>query len=193
MFEDPPVHTMIAGMCVFTPRRMTLSSRSLRRGLEPFVGADRFDFVRDLGAEMPMQVIGMLLGIPIADQRAVRDRSDSFLRTRQGEPMKLDANSIANGEIFADYIDWRADHPSDDLMTVLLNAEFEDDTGTTRTVDALRGALLHAGARRNIPTSAVRWSTTRHSSPTRSRRRCASNRPAPTSRVTSPATSTTTG
>ena len=33
------------------------------------------------------------------------------------------------GEIFADYIDWRAEHPSDDLMTELLNAEFEDETG----------------------------------------------------------------
>ena len=34
--------------------------------------------------------------------------------------------------MFADYIDWRAEHPSDDLMTELLNAEFEDETGTTR-------------------------------------------------------------
>lgn len=30
------------------------------------------------------------------------------------------------------YIDWRATHPSDDLMTELLFAEFEDDTGATR-------------------------------------------------------------
>ena len=30
--------------------------------------------------------------------------------------------------MFADYIDWRAEHPSDDLMTQLLNAEFEDET-----------------------------------------------------------------
>ena len=34
--------------------------------------------------------------------------------------------------MFEDYIDWRAEHPSDDLMTQLLNAEFEDETGTTR-------------------------------------------------------------
>ena len=33
------------------------------------------------------------------------------------------------GACFAEYIDWRADHPSDDLMTDLLNAEFEDETG----------------------------------------------------------------
>jgi len=166
MFEDPPVHTMHRGLMsrVFTPRRMNALEQQIREFciacLDPFVGADRFDFVRDLGAEMPMQVIGMLLGIPIADQRAVRDRSDSFLRTKQGEPMRLDANSIANGEIFAEYIDWRADHPSDDLMTVLLNAEFEDDTGTTRTLtrpEVLSYTQVLAGAGNETTGRLIGW------------------------------------
>ena len=29
--------------------------------------------------------------------------------------------------MFSDYITWRAKHPSDDLMTELINAEFEDE------------------------------------------------------------------
>ncbi len=166
MFEDPPLHTMHRGLMsrVFTPRRMNALEQQVREFcvacLDPFVGADRFDFVRDLGAEMPMQVIGMLLGIPIADQRAVRDRSDSFLRTKQGEPMRLDAKSIANGEIFAEYIDWRADHPSDDLMTVLLNAEFEDDTGTTRTLtraEVLSYTQVLAGAGNETTGRLIGW------------------------------------
>ena len=37
------------------------------------MGAGGFDFVADLGAQMPMRVIGMLLGIPEEDQEAVRD------------------------------------------------------------------------------------------------------------------------
>ena len=51
--------------------------------------------------------------------------------------------------MFSDYITWRADHPSDDLMTELLNAEFEDVTGTTRTLthDEILGYVgLLAGA-----------------------------------------------
>ena len=36
--------------------------------------------------------------------------------------------------VFAEYIDWRADHPSDDLMTELLRAEFEDVDGEIRTL-----------------------------------------------------------
>jgi cytochrome P450 len=41
-------------------------------------------------------------------------------------------HQMGAGEFFADYIDWRAQHPSDDLMTDLLNREFEDDAGVTR-------------------------------------------------------------
>jgi cytochrome P450 len=61
---------------VFTPRRMNALEGQVREYcracLDPFVGADGFDFVKDLGQEMPMRVIGMLLGIPESDQQAVR-------------------------------------------------------------------------------------------------------------------------
>jgi cytochrome P450 len=104
IFEDPPVHTVHRGLLsrVFTPRRMA--------ALE----------------------IGMLLGIPEEDQETIRDNSDKALRTEAGKPMRYSQERFATGEAFADYIDWRADHPSDDLMTQLLQAEFEDETGTTR-------------------------------------------------------------
>jgi cytochrome P450 len=37
--------------------------------------------------------------------------------------------------MFAEYIEWRANHPSDDLMTELLNAEVEEPDGTRRRLD----------------------------------------------------------
>ena len=77
-----------------------------------------------------MRVIGMLLGIPEDDQEAIRDHVDSAISDRAG-PADDRQSSLA-GDIFADYIDWRAEHPSDDLMTELLNVEFEDETGTVR-------------------------------------------------------------
>ena len=78
-----------------------------------------------------MRVIGMLLGIPEQDQEAVRDKVDANLRTEAGQPMEVSENFVPT-DMFADYIDWRADHPSDDIMTELLQAEFEDETGTVR-------------------------------------------------------------
>ncbi len=139
LFEDPPVHTMHRGLMsrVFTPRRMNALEDQVRAFcaacLDPLVGADRFDFIADLGADLPMRVIGMLLGIPEADQARIRDRSDDMLRTEAGQAMDLD-KGVATGSLFEDYIDWRAEHPSDDLMTALLQAEFEDETGTVRTL-----------------------------------------------------------
>ena len=80
IFEDPPVHTMHRRMLsrVFSPRRVAELEPKIRefcaRSLDPLVGAGEFDFVADLGAQMPMRVIGMLLGIPEQDQQAVRDK-----------------------------------------------------------------------------------------------------------------------
>jgi cytochrome P450 len=137
IFEDPPLHTAHRGLLsrVFTPRQMNALEPQIRefcaRALDPLVGTDRFDFVRDLGAIMPMSVIGMMLGIPEADQQAVREHKDA--RMRDGSPADQD-HAFADATFFADYIDWRAEHPSDDLMTQLLQVEFEDPSGTVRTL-----------------------------------------------------------
>jgi cytochrome P450 len=140
LWEDPPIHTKHRGLMsrIFTPKRMSALEDQVRAYcvscLDPLVGADRFDFVKDLGAEMPMRVIGMLLGIPETDQAAIRDHEDKKLRTDPGTPMQVDERNMISGSQFADYIDWRAEHPSDDLMTALLTAEFEDETGEVRTL-----------------------------------------------------------
>ena len=140
MFEDPPTHTMHRGLLsrVFTPRRMAELEDQVRQYcidcLDPLVGSSGFDIIEELATMLPMKVIGMLLGIPEQDQVAVRNKTDNNLRTKPGEPMEVKQEEIASGAMFEDYIDWRAEHPSDDLMTQLLNAEFEDESGRTRTL-----------------------------------------------------------
>jgi cytochrome P450 len=166
MFEDPPTHTMHRGLMsrVFTPRRMSELEDQVREYcracLEPLVGADRFDFVKDLGEQMPMRVIGMLLGIPESDQPAVRHKADVQLRTESGKPMEVQQTAIADGSMFAEYIEWRAQHPADDLMTALLNAEFEDDTGTVRKLsrdEVLAYTQVVAGAGNETTGRLIGW------------------------------------
>lgn len=166
IFEDPPIHTAHRGLLsrVFTPKRVSALEPQVRgfcaRSLDPLVGAGGFDFIADLGAQMPMRVIGMLLGIPEADQEAVRDRSDARLRTESGQPMVVSEGGLATGEIFAEYIDWRARHPSDDLMTQLLNAEFTDEAGTTRRLtreELLTLINVVAGAGNETTTRLIGW------------------------------------
>jgi cytochrome P450 len=125
------------------------------------VGAGGFDFIADIGAQMPMRVIGMLLGVPEADQEAVRDHVDASLRTKPGEPMKVSADTdFVTGEMFESYVEWRANNPSDDVMTDLLQAEFEDETGTVRHLtraEILTYITVIAGAGNETTTRLIGW------------------------------------
>jgi cytochrome P450 len=166
MWEDPPLHTTHRGLLsrVFTPKRMAQLEDQVRayciKCLDPLMGCDGFDIITELAAMLPMRVIGMLLGIPEQDQAAVRDRTDRDLRTRPGQPMVIVESEVVTGEMFADYIEWRSKHPSDDLMTMLLQAEFEDETGTTRTLtrqEVLTYTSVLAGAGNETTGRLIGW------------------------------------
>ncbi len=141
IFEDPPAHTIHRRLMsrVFSPRRVAELEDKVRRFcvqcLDPLVGTDRFDIIAHLGAQVPMKTISMLLGIPESEQEAIRDHADAALRTEAGKPMTVPTDGLITGQVFADYIDWRTEHPSDDLMTDLLQAEFVDETGATRKLE----------------------------------------------------------
>jgi cytochrome P450 len=168
IFEDPPTHDIHRKLLsrVFTPRRMNALEDDVRafcaRSLDPLVGTDRFDLIAELGAQMPMRTISMLLGIPEADQEAIRDRVDASLRTEPGQAMDIERGGHLElgTEMFADYIDWRTDNPSDDLMSELLHAEFEDETGTTRRLtrdEVLTYTMVIAGAGNETTTRLIGW------------------------------------
>lgn len=166
IFEDPPVHDIHRKLLsrMFTPRKISDLEPKIRefcaRSLDPLVGTGKFDFVNDLGAQMPMRVIGMLLGVPEEDQAAARDFANAQMRTEAGKPMEFSAESMLNGEFFGQYIDWRAQHPSNDIMTELLNAEFEDETGTVRRMrrdELLTYVTVVSGADNETTTRLIGW------------------------------------
>jgi cytochrome P450 len=155
LFEDPPIHDLHRRLLsrVFTPRRMEaiepLTRQYCVRALDQLAGSDRFDFIKDIGAQIPMRTIGYLLGIPEQNQESIRDRSNSALTLTEGEFSGARVDMFDDSaELFSEYIDWRADHPSDDLMTQLLNAELEED-GTSRRLtrtEVLMYTSMVAGA-----------------------------------------------
>lgn len=136
--EDPPVHTIHRKLVsrMFTPKKIRELEAKVRTFcaacLDPLVGGDRFDFVVDLGAELPMRTIGMLVGIPDADQPSVRAKAHAVLRNKPGEPLPVKKDHYFDGDMFTDYVAWRKKNPSDDLITELLAIEFVDETGETR-------------------------------------------------------------
>jgi cytochrome P450 len=138
IMEDPPDHTEHRKLMsrVFSPRKVAALEPEIRRFcaqcLDPLVGTGRFDLIEDFGSQMPTRVIGMLFGIPEEDQAAIRERTDANLRTRQGEKMQPGTSFV--NRAFAEYVDWRVEHPSDDLITDLMQATFTDRDGERRTL-----------------------------------------------------------
>ncbi|ORW24250.1 cytochrome [Mycolicibacter nonchromogenicus] len=166
LFEDPPIHDIHRKLLarMFTPRKIAELESKIReycaQCLDPLIGSGHLDFVADLGAQMPMRVIGMLVGIPEADQEIIRDRSNDNLRTEAGRPMSIASEGFDDGSIFAEYLDWRVKHPSDDIMTELLNVEFTDESGVTRRLsrdELLMYVMLVAGAGNETTTRLIGW------------------------------------
>jgi cytochrome P450 len=165
IFEDPPLHTVHRGVVarIFTPRRMNGLDVMVReftaRTLDALVGRDSFDVVADIGAQIPMRVIGMLLGIPEQDLQGVRERADARLHTESGAPMSYDEGfALAGG--FEEYIDWRVKNPSDDVMTELLSVEFTDETGKQRRLtrdEILTFVNVLAGAGNETTNRLIGW------------------------------------
>jgi cytochrome P450 len=165
IFEDPPLHTIHRGVLtrVFTPKKMAELEPQIRafcaKALDPLVEGGEFDFIENLGKEMPMRVIGMLLGIPEQDLKAVQKDVDSRLETEPGKPRDYQGHSFV-GEGFEEYVDWRMKHPSGDLMTELLQAEIVDETGKKRRLsreEVLLFSTILAGAGNETTNRLIGW------------------------------------
>ena len=162
IFEDAPQHTKHRGLLsrVFTPKRMLELEPQVRdfcaRSLEPHVGGDGFDFVKDYAEIVSSRSIGLLLGIPESDQMAVRSHHEQ--RSTQGPDREVDTHF--DSEYYAEYVSWRETHPSDDLMTALLNVEFDDEHGTTRRLsreEVLMYVTLLSGAGNDTTAKLIGW------------------------------------
>jgi cytochrome P450 len=139
IMEDPPVHGIYRSLLarLFTPKQINGLDDKVRafceRRLDEARETGRFDFVADLGLQLPMRVISMLLGIPEADQEKIRDHFEASMRSNPGEVPEVSQMSLT-GAMFGEYVDWRYEHPSDDVMTQLITAEFTDEHGVRRTL-----------------------------------------------------------
>ncbi len=153
IFMDPPEHNRYRALVskVFTPRQIAALEPEVRRiargYLDPLVGRDRFDVVREFTARLPMDVISALLGIPATDRRWVQEGSNAMLHRDPGSPLPRPEAFEAQKRVFAffqEQMDERRKRPRDDLMTRLVQVDSVDEAGrTVRLTDQeIRGFLL---------------------------------------------------
>jgi cytochrome P450 len=162
VFEDPPSHHAHRGMLrrMFAPRRIAELEPQIRAlcvdALDRCTGTGRFDFVADLGAQMPMRVIGLLLGVPEKQQQALRDRVNAGLQLKAGvEPRFPD---LTFG--MSDYVRWRLRHPSDDIITELSQATFVDGDAVSRRLteqELVNYVAIVAAAGNETTTRLIGW------------------------------------
>jgi cytochrome P450 len=141
IFTDPPVHTRLRSLAsrAFTPRRVSQLEVKIReicaRLLDPHVGSGGFDYVQDFGAQLPSMVISELLGVPSDEREKVRHHIDETFYIEPGAGMVNDRSFAAQiwmHEYLAKQLERRRQHPIDDMMSDLAQAEITDDDGTTR-------------------------------------------------------------
>ena len=164
--EDPPQHTRhrAAVSILFTPGHIASLESEVRelcvQTFSAIAGEGRIDLVHDVALEFPMHVIGFLIGIPEQERAKIRDHFENHLQAAHDSETAALGMMEEGFAMFSEYIDWRAENPSDDLMTELMTLEFEDDEGVMRKLtreEILVYLMLIAGAGNDTTTQTIGW------------------------------------
>jgi cholest-4-en-3-one 26-monooxygenase len=134
---DPPAHTRYRKLVNsgFTPRRIGALEPHIRdltnRILDEVIEAGECDFVVDVAAEVPLQVIAELLGVPLEDRHKLFEWSNRLVGSEDPEYIIADEEiQAAQVEMFMyanELARERREYPRDDIVTALLDAEVEGD------------------------------------------------------------------
>jgi len=134
---DAPRHTRFRRLVNmgFSPRmvnRLEHHIRDMARKIVDAVAArGECDFVTDIAAEMPLQVIAEMIGVPLEDRHLVFKWSNQMIGFDDPEYQpSQEVSKIASMEMFmyaSQLALERKDRPRDDLVSVLMSAEVDGE------------------------------------------------------------------
>ena len=134
---DDPRHTHIRRLVSsgLTPRMIRRVEDDLRRRARVLLDAVQpgvsFDFLVDVAAELPMQMICILLGVPDSERHWLFEAiepSFDFGGSRKGEVARLSVED-AGSRMYAygtELIATKRSQPSDDMLSTVVNATIDD-------------------------------------------------------------------
>jgi cytochrome P450 len=136
--RDPPDHTRLRRLVsqAFTPKtieRLVPVIQSLvDDALDRIEDAGSVDLVDALAFPLPFAVISEMMGMPEDNVDRLRELSSTIVRSLEPVPdaevvRQILAADIEMGERTAEAIAWKRNHPADDLLTALINAEEAGD------------------------------------------------------------------
>uniref|UniRef100_UPI00407474F8 CYP125MRCA n=1 Tax=synthetic construct TaxID=32630 RepID=UPI00407474F8 len=132
---DPPQHTRLRKLVSkgFTPRMIAKLEDKIRERAKQIVDEaiekGECDFVADIAAELPLQVIAELIGVPQEDRQRLFDWSNRMIGYDDPEYHSSEADGEqAAAEMFAyaqELAAERRKNPRDDIVTALVQAEVD--------------------------------------------------------------------
>jgi cholest-4-en-3-one 26-monooxygenase len=152
---DPPEHTRFRKLVShgFTPHMINALEARIRemavRILDRAVAQGTCDFVTDVAALLPVEVIAELIGVPAEDRQKIFEWTNTIVGAEDPEYFVAeDQMQRAMIEMFA-YVEGlsekRRTQPQDDIMSELLHAEVEGDKLTALELNAFFLFLSSAG------------------------------------------------
>ena len=155
LMMDPPRHTKLRLLVNkgFTPRMINHlhdQVRTIARDIvDNIIEQGECDFVVDVAAELPLQVIAEMMGVPQADRHKVFDWSNRMIGSEDPEYAVSAENAMeAATEMFMyanELAARKRANPSDDIISVLLQAEVEGERLSDLEFDLFFELLAVAG------------------------------------------------
>lgn len=153
LYMDPPKHTRYRLLVNkgFTPRMIGLIEQYLQHRailiVDNIIERGSCDFVDDLAAELPLQAIAEIMGVPQEERRMLFDWSNRMIGMDDPEYANNDG-AEASMELFLysnNLAKARRDDPRDDIVTKLINAEIDGDRLSEIEFDMFMMLLTVAG------------------------------------------------
>jgi cytochrome P450 len=151
---DEPRHGRMRRLVAkgFTPRRVLDLEPRVREitdeHLAPALETGSFDFIEDLAAKLPMDVISELLGVPVSDRAELRRLADAVVHREDGVydvPPAAVSASLDLAVYYLDLIGERRRSPREDLTSALLEVEIDGERLTDDELGAFLFLMVVAG------------------------------------------------
>ena len=164
---DPPLHTRYRRLVNkgFTPRMVRDIEQSIHRSADSIIDQvsemGRADFVTDLSAELPLQVIAEVLGVPAEDRHRMFDWSNQMVGSEDPEyQLQAEMAMTAAMELYAyaaELFGQKRIDPHADLMSVLTTVEVEGESLSSLELELFFLLLTVAGneTTRNLMSGAM--------------------------------------
>ena len=151
---DPPEHTKLRGLVNkgFTPRMIRTLEAHLAELTDAFIDGvavkGECDFVKDIAAELPLQVIAELLGVPMEDRWKLFDWSNRLIGMEDpeyGNPMDANVALIEMFNYAHELAERKRAEPTDDIVSTLVHAEVDGERLTDIEFNMFFFLLVIAG------------------------------------------------